>query len=163
MAIHINTTGTATKAKPKAKPGTKNQTQKADPFQDFIDDVGVETFDRMLELQHQIDQLKPQMEELEELRSLTSNKAMTMLEKGKKFYVKRDIGVVEVPACSNSTVLVDKDLAVERLTEINPELIDECFTPSISKLKGYLSGPMAAGVFDTVYGKSRKPKVKYGK
>lgn len=164
MAIKINASGVSTKAKsPKAKAGAAQSTKTQDPLEQFIEAVGPEKFDRMIELQHQIEQMKPQMEELEELRKSTSKDAMALLDKGQKFYVQREIGLVEVPACSKSTVLSDKDLAIERLKEINPALVDECFTPAISKLKSYLSGPMAEGVFDTEYGKSRLPKVKPGK
>lgn len=164
MAIKINASGVTTKAKsPKAKAGASQKAKTTDPLEQFIETVGAEKFDRMLELQAELDKMKPHIEELEELRSLTSSEAMKLLDKGKKFYVQRDSGTIEVPACSKTNVLTNKELAIERLKEINPDLVDECFTPSITKLKSYLSGPMAEGVFETEFGKSRKPKVKPGK
>jgi hypothetical protein len=161
MAIHISTSGTKKKA-PKAKAGVQAP-KTLTPEEQLIEAVGEATFDEMIDLQIQIDKMKPTMDKLEKLRGEVDKAAMKIMDKGQKYYFQREHGLVEIPACSNTSYIMNEELAVQRLKEINPDLVKECYVPALGKMKGYLSGPMAEGVFGTTYGKSRKPKVKPGK
>lgn len=161
MAINIDTG--ATKTAPKKAPPKATAGKQVDPKLAIIDEVGQQNIDRLFELEAQMQKMKALSDEYAKIRTEIEKSCNKHLSPDIKTHLQFDQGMIQIPACTQKTDLVDLELAKKRLAAINPKLLEECFTPSITKISGYLSGPQAEGVFDKSYTTSRKPKVKLGK